>query len=230
MEGGDHWWGQRDSGVTQVQPADGHGGLRGVVLPESRAQFLQDIVELSSEAAPAAVQGPAQVQRSPDAVATHGEVEQRPLRDCGTSVEVGGELQGLHGEPPPARATCSVATMTDGRSAGPADWGGPDGVDTGDQSQGHSSPKGQRTQRRTQVPTLQVAGNTSRVLGGDMGEGDLLEGDQLLNLDLTPTLTPEVQRPVTFLHAAQVHREGRSLSTELLEEFEDLFSRAPPWP
>ncbi|KAK2811013.1 hypothetical protein Q5P01_000295 [Channa striata] len=72
----------------------------------------------------AAVQGPAQVQRSPDAVATHGEVEQRPLRDCGTSVEVGGELQGLHGSRRPARATCSVATMTDGRSAGPADWEG----------------------------------------------------------------------------------------------------------
>ncbi|KAK2811578.1 hypothetical protein Q5P01_000179 [Channa striata] len=56
------------------------------------------------------------------------------------------------------------------------------------------------------------------------GDSHLLEGDELLDLDLTPTLIPDVQLHASTVHIAQVHREGRSLSDELLEDLDAPFS------
>ncbi|KAK2811711.1 hypothetical protein Q5P01_000174 [Channa striata] len=129
--------------------------------------------------------------------------------------------------PPSVRDTCTVATMTENLKQSPGDWGEADGDEVDSLPPGQGSPKVRRTQRRSQIPVAQVHRDLALQSEAGVGECSLLEGDQLLDLDQTPTLLPEVQVPAPLVHDPQVHGEGRSFSGELLEDLQDPFSQDP---
>ncbi|KAK2816012.1 hypothetical protein Q5P01_026479 [Channa striata] len=68
--------GERDSDTVRGKPAVQDGRLRGAVLAESQAHFLQDIVELSSEADLSAVHRVAPAQRTQGTVVAPSGLEQ----------------------------------------------------------------------------------------------------------------------------------------------------------
>ncbi|KAK2820086.1 hypothetical protein Q5P01_023045 [Channa striata] len=202
------------------------GKRLGAVLPESQAQFLEEIVECSSGADSSVGRNglPVGRQKGAGAVTCGTRRSSRVVDHTVAGVE-GGSVAPPGGQPP-GRVMCTVATMTDQRSVSASDWGGVGGEDTASQLPVQRSPKSRRVQRQSQAPAGQGAETGGCHSGEITGGADLLVGGQLVDLDLTPTLVPEVQRRVPLMHTAQVHGEGRSLSAELLDDLDSLFSQS----
>ncbi|KAK2854373.1 hypothetical protein Q5P01_007034 [Channa striata] len=202
------------------------GRQLGAVLPESQAQFLEEIVECSSGVDSSVVHAGLPAGRKQGAGAVTPGAGQSPGTVDHTAAGTEGGLLAPPRGPPPERFMCTVATMTEHRLDGASDWGRVGGVNADSQLPVQCSPKGRRVRRRSQVPAEQgaeAAGDNSREVPGGT---DLLVGNQLLDLDLTPTLVPEVQHRVPLVHVAQVHEENRSLSADLLDDLEVLFSQS----
>ncbi|KAK2811579.1 hypothetical protein Q5P01_000180 [Channa striata] len=159
--------GRQASDAVQGEPAERQVRHRGAVLPESQSRFLEEIVPVSSEAesasgqleAPARAWGGGHGCCDSDGAATGG--------SPAPSTTEGGGLPDPQGEPPPARATCSVSTMTDQRTEVPNEWGVTAVVDKDSQLPGQCSPRVQRTHRRSHMPAVQTAENT-----GHQSEGE----------------------------------------------------------
>ncbi|KAK2861496.1 hypothetical protein Q5P01_001029 [Channa striata] len=217
-----------DLDAVQGEPAGRQVRGRGAVLPESQARFLEEIVPYSSETGSTSGRLEAPARRETGATSVTAGKGQRPVADLGTAAAEGGGLLDSHGGPPPTRATSSVATMTDQRTESPNEWSVAAALDRESQLPGQCSPQVQRIHRRSPRPAVRTAEGTAHQSGGGGGwETHLLEGDELVDLDLTPTLTPEVQSHAPIVHAAQVHREGRLLSDELFEDLDGPFSHDP---
>ncbi|KAK2840508.1 hypothetical protein Q5P01_014248 [Channa striata] len=130
------------------------------------------------------------------------------------------------GRSPPVGGPVSVATMTD-HPLGMQPTGGCAREELVSHGQTPRSPKVRRTQQRSQVPVGQGAVAVGGHPEGEAGGFDLLDGQELVDLDLTPTLSPEVEGRAPLLHTVQVHRERGSPSIGILEDLETLFSQSP---
>ncbi|KAK2811739.1 hypothetical protein Q5P01_000145 [Channa striata] len=189
--------------VREVHVERRRGG-RGAVLPESQSRFLEEIVELSSAADSTSGRVGAAAPRTAETTAVMPGGERRPvLAEHAVSPEGGGELLDLVSGPPQARVMCSVATMTDGLKVSPSDWGGSAGGGVESLSPVQSSPKEQRSQRRSSMPAAQLHGDAGPQPGVGVGGPHLLEGDHLVDLDQTPTMIPEVHYRTPVVHVAQ---------------------------
>ncbi|KAK2812524.1 hypothetical protein Q5P01_000003 [Channa striata] len=93
--------------------------------------------------------------------------------------------------------------MTDGLKVSPSDWGGSAGGGVESLSPVQSSPKEQRSQRRSSMPAAQLHGDAGPQPGVGVGGPHLLEGDHLVDLDQTPTMIPEVHYHTPVVHVAQ---------------------------
>ncbi|KAK2846436.1 hypothetical protein Q5P01_009435 [Channa striata] len=118
---------------------------------------------------------------------------QQPLTDVQPAPSDSGGLSDSTGGPPPVPVTCSVATMTGQRPLSPGGWGEIVKEDEDSHPPAYGSPKMRRTQGRLRVPHLQDGECAARYSEGEVRETHLLEGEELLDLDQTPTLVPEVQ-------------------------------------
>ncbi|KAK2863635.1 hypothetical protein Q5P01_003168 [Channa striata] len=198
---------------------------RGAVLPESQARFLDEIVDLSSEPQASAVRRGAPAPRGKTTTPASAAEGQQHAESVQVTSRGGGELPAPDGGRLPTPVTCTVATMTDQKMDIPGEWGLTVEGDEDSLPPVQHSPRQRRTQRRIHTPDPRVEENDDRLPEGGPAETHLLEGDQLLNLDQTPTLMPDVQLPSPVVHAAQIHRGGLSLSTELLQDLEDPLSQ-----
>ncbi|KAK3505768.1 hypothetical protein QTP70_003922, partial [Hemibagrus guttatus] len=186
----------------------------GVVLSASQTQFLEEIVEIPSDPVPGALK-----QKAPPQQRTTTKISQTKA-------------------PPVPRVTCTVATMTEQRADGPVKW---EGAEDGEQKDiswgGRVSAKQQRTLRRSQVQNPQGDPSRDLEIGGQQEELQVItmetdkeqgrmgteepflwEADQLLDLDETPSLKPQV-----LLHSVQVHRDERSI--DLCVDLQDPISQ-----
>ncbi|KAK2817666.1 hypothetical protein Q5P01_025857 [Channa striata] len=227
-----------DAGITPAEGQEGSVGVRaklierqvikhGAVLPESQAQFLEEIVELSSEADTSVGHNVVPAFRQQGARAVTTGTGQQPQTSVHTAADERGGLLEPHVGPPPAEVTGSVTNITAHRMESATDGGVAVAEDTDCQAPVIRSPKVRRTQRRPQVQAVQGAEVVGCHSGVGAGNADLLDGNQLVDLDLTPTLTPEVQRRMPLIHAAQFHRESGALAADLLEDVDVLFSQSP---
>ncbi|KAF5880012.1 Uncharacterized protein DAT39_023486, partial [Clarias magur] len=175
---------------------------RGAVLPESQTEFLEEIIEFPSISDPVISR-----QKTPP-------------------------QQNFNQEPDPCRVsllpcgTCTVATMTE-QLTNLVEWGDVDKEESFPLSD-QGSPKPQRVSLRLQRQPSQegtvgqqnkvriVPTEKDREQSQAMTEQPLLfDKDQLMDLDGTPPLRPQV-----LLHDAQVHRDGGSV-LDLLEDLQD---------
>ncbi|KAK2879316.1 hypothetical protein Q8A73_006229, partial [Channa argus] len=130
--------------------------------------------------------------------------------------------------PPTSRPMCTVATMTEQKAESTMEWvdieeweenedflppdQAPQEDPNGDSDWGLQQDKQQ----------IEITEADRQQSGIGAGELHLLEGDQLVDLDQTPTLMPRIQ-----LHTAQVHRDGQSL-VDLLEDLQGSISQNLP--
>ncbi|KAK3518296.1 hypothetical protein QTP86_003740 [Hemibagrus guttatus] len=186
----------------------------GAVLSASQTQFLEEIAEIPSDPVPGALK-----QKAPPQQRTTTKISQTKA-------------------PPVPQVTCTVATMTEQRADGPVKW---EGAEDGEQEDiswgGRVSPKQQRTLRRSQVQNPQGDPSRDLEIGGQQEELQVItmetdkeqgrmgteepflwEADQLLDLDETPSLKPQV-----LLHSVQVHRDERSI--DLCKDLQDPISQ-----
>ncbi|KAK2886859.1 hypothetical protein Q8A73_020805 [Channa argus] len=215
----------------------------GAVLPASQAHFLEEISEIPSDPGSSSAQKEAPLQQKKKATPQKTEKGQQQAKtlqtDCLDEVNIPDPDQ----VPPTSRPMCTVATMTEQKAESTMDW-----VDIEEWEENEDflppdqgSPKSQRTRRsfQKQAPQEDPNGDSDWGLQQDkqqieiteadrqqsgIGAGalHLLEGDQLVDLDQTPTLMPQIQ-----LHAAQVHRDGQSL-VDLLEDLQGPISQNLP--
>ncbi|KAK2820084.1 hypothetical protein Q5P01_023043 [Channa striata] len=202
-----------DPGEVQEEQPARRKGRRGMVLSDSQSCFLEEIVEFPADADSTSVQREAPAPRQQVSKTATSEAGQRTTAIVHVvPPEKGGGLLEPVRVPPPVRDTCTVATMTEVLKQSPGDWGEADGEDLDSLPPGQGSPKVRRTQLRSQMSVGQVRGDLALQSEAGVGESSLLEGGQLLDLDQTPTLLPEVQIPPPLVHDPQVHGEGRSFS------------------
>ncbi|KAK2863639.1 hypothetical protein Q5P01_003172 [Channa striata] len=176
---------------------------RGTVLPESQSRFLEEVVALSPLHSPSAVQPAVPAPRPEMTLPMTPVTAQQPVKvvqpatlgEEGSSVSVSVPLL--------TRVTCSVATMTEGKPVSPSSVGEVDKGDVGFRVLDHGSAKVQRSQRRIHVPSVHVDDVAEHGPLVGTRETHLLEGEELLDLDLTPTLVPEVQFHTQLVHTAQ---------------------------
>ncbi|KAK2814310.1 hypothetical protein Q5P01_000630 [Channa striata] len=143
---------------------------RGAVLPESQAQFLEEIVELSSEHGSSTMQEGAPTPRKQRAKSAAPVTTQQPLTDVQPAPSESGGLSDSTGGPPPVPVMCSVATMTDQRPLSPGGWGEIVKEDEDSHPPAYGSPKMRRTQGRLRVPHLQEGECAARYPGGSKGD------------------------------------------------------------
>ncbi|KAK2811406.1 hypothetical protein Q5P01_000219, partial [Channa striata] len=93
--------------------------------------------------------------------------------------------------------------MTEGKPVSSSSWAEVDNGDVGFRVLDHGSPKVRRLQRRLHVPAVHVDDVADGSLLVGTGKPNLLEGEELLDLDRTPTLVPEVQSHAQLVHTVQ---------------------------